>query len=1254
MKKVNWFHRELFLKSLAIVFAVMFVISSTSMLQVSNAPSRRVLDVTDLIPQSYQTRPFEVSQVLAQSRVWYAYDNSTPGTPAEAHVTISDTTGITIIADFYGFWRRNVTIDGNTYDALDMPGTTLNHENATPMVPVLSEFVEIPHGVDASIEVLATATAVQNLTGFYIRPASPPQVPLSFVGRLNATHLTDAEIDMTLPTVKGPVYSTDFFPVSEAGIVGGANGSAPALIRGHRLLALNFNPIQYNPLTNETVIHSKIIAKVKYDVPAQIDPIPDSLRSDAYERIMSNLLLNYEPMNMLTGPLAGKTNFTLASDSIPVGKEPGVEYLIITTDDELKVEAERLAEWKTLKGVPAMVETNWETTTDIQDLIRYAYDYWYPAPTYVLLFGDVDRIPTTYNMQHEAEFKKGIARYKYYEPVTVEDSIQRDTGYIASDLGYFNIEGEEYFPDIIYGRISVDNAAEANVIVNKILNYEQFPPDSESFYKGILSASKFEDLNFNGVENPNFPFVYNMERIRHYLEVTYGKEVEYVYSATGDFKDHKYPVQFHDVLDFLNIESDLVVDHPDLGDPNFYWHDGYSDQESFDDSGPMVIGNFTDGKFLVLYYSHGGSNNMIHRFDTNANGWDSENDREIIEGWLSPYFNGDDFSGLDNQEYTPLVVSMACNSGWFDGEVDEAYLDLDTIYGLLGPDPIGQSNPYADHQDESFAELITRYADVDSHDGAVAAIAASRIGYSLNSGHLLDGLIQAFWPGFLGSTNQPIYNMGTALIYGKLYAVQQWGTLHDRQEVPRTTVEVFHLFGDPELELWTDKPEGLVVSYPYTVGTSDPQAFAVTVTKDGTTPVKFAKVCLKQGEHIYEVEYTDGNGQALFELAPSADGTPISIVVTKHNFIPHIGSIPVIDSTAGLEISFSQSSVSHGHEIISVVDNTEIYFFPSGFPYGSNIDVIIDGTVVIPNESPNNAIPWRVKTQKTNYSNVLLVSDTGLAATVFCFQSRVQEYPHDLYMYSQDDESTWGQLKLVWDNPDIKIFREKDGIYKERLRLKQNEPNDIEVTVYNRGYHASGVYATLYYASFGGASTWTKFGKEQIPSLDFGQSTTVTFKNFVPTIPNVCLKVVIDPSREIHEDRSDNVGYENTEVIEMHSPGERSFDVGNPTNSSAYITVKVTQLVQGGDVWNSSILDYTWFRITADTNENARIYLVSPSQEPELGTLFKIELYSDYHLIGGMVFNTTRPEGSLIELVILAGFAVGMVIAVVIIYKRKR
>ncbi len=1224
MKKACVNRKELFLKFTAVSISAMIVISSITMIEVLMRANPEKIAEPDFSDQSFQSRPCEVSSVLSQAGLWVSFDSSAPGTPAEAHVTISDTSGITIVADFHGFWRGKNTINGTVYDDLEMPGASSIQSPGAPVLPCLFEYVEIPHDVNVSIEVLASSSDITS--GYNITPSPTEDIPFA----VDESSLDVSSIDF------GPIYTNDtFFPGNITSIEGGFNSSS-LIMRGHRLLGLSFYPVQYNPVNTTLLVYSQIVIKMKYNIPAQIQPVADRLCSVAFERILFNILLNYDSCN---SPYTAQPGFATTCATLVQGCQGDAEYLIITTH-HFKSQADRLAEWKKRKGVPSEVcLVDAGDRDEVKKIINDAYDYGHPAPTYVLLLGDVEYIPTTYEVQHMSD-------------VFVTWSLFfGDCGYIASDLGYFNVEGEGCLPDMIYGRMSVDTVEQAEIIVNKTLQYEQYPPVDSSFYNDALFAGAFWDNdgddNRDGIEEVLFPFMSALERIRHTLnDSTHGYNVHINYSCdylhydriSDGYVSPAIPYPDVDLEDLILIDETLVSESllPYYSDYGWLMSYDLPPETSlhFTEIARLnITPNINEGRFFVLYYGHGGSKNMVYP-NTHV--------RDITEGWEFPFFNTSYFSDLTNENKLPLIISIACNTGWFDGETDQVYLYLGRA------PPFDTTNLFSDYENECYAENITRLEG----GGAVAAISSSRPAYAGVSAQLMDGLIQAFWPGFLESNNQPIYEMGAALIFGKLYAKGRWNELRSDYIWPfndyyyplhkvETTFEEYHLFGDPETQLWTETPTWINVSYPDSVGTANPQRFAVTVINSQTgDPINFAKVCIQQGAFVYEVRYTDPNGQAIFDVDPSADYSHINVTVTKHNVRPHIGSIEVIHSDAS--ISVSPNSII-GDDILTITFNEYLV--------DKSKTILIDGYHIADLEPGITEFHWQVSPGPTRFMNVLVWSSTG--STVDCFQRFASnEGPDPWISHSNQAELAIASGEVFWDCPDIVIYRNSVEVD----YMTQGEVHDIEVIVHNNGIIAAdSTKVTLSYAPFGGGVSWTPIGEATVsPTQDMTDSVTFSFTPILAQ--GACLMVNLSHPEERAENKFNNFGYENVYVIEMSSPGMGTFYVGNPTNTTSYVYLKVTQLGNYGDVWNASILDYSSQPMDAEANETVTLFLDSLSAiTPGEGRLFMVDIFIKCRLIGGVIFNASiivpPPPPPIGFILLIVG---GIVVAIYVVVKRRR
>ncbi|MBU1071697.1 hypothetical protein KKG45_00465, partial [bacterium] len=152
---------------------------------------------------------------------------------------------------------------------------------------------------------------------------------------------------------------------------------------------------------------------------------------------------------------------------LPAGEkatDDGV-YLVVTTPEYVDACAP-LLDWKREKGLQVRLATTDETGSDnvaIQAWLREAYATWEVPPEYLLIFGDVDDIPA----------------WSFSANVT--------------DLPYALMDGDDWLPDLLLGRIPVESVYEAQVVINKTVAYERAPyrVDEGWFTRQLMVGGNF-------------------------------------------------------------------------------------------------------------------------------------------------------------------------------------------------------------------------------------------------------------------------------------------------------------------------------------------------------------------------------------------------------------------------------------------------------------------------------------------------------------------------------------------------------------------------------------------------------------------------------------------------------------------------------------------------------------------------------------------------------------------------------------------
>ncbi len=219
---------------------------------------------------------------------------------------------------------------------------------------------------------------------------------------------------------------------------------------------LIISPFVYNPSTGELKYYTNITFSVRYK------NFNEAKNISFFNKYYSPLF-DYQFKN-----LAIRTNTT--KDLLT---QYPIVYLIIS-DRMFQSTLQPFIQWKTRQGykvIVAYTDSIGNTTTSIKNYISSIYNNatpQQPAPTYLLLVGDVEQIPT----------------------------FNGTTGSHPTDTYYATMNGSnDYIPDIYIGRMSASNTNQLQSIVNKTLEFEQYLMPDPSYLQYALMIAGV-DVNF--------------------------------------------------------------------------------------------------------------------------------------------------------------------------------------------------------------------------------------------------------------------------------------------------------------------------------------------------------------------------------------------------------------------------------------------------------------------------------------------------------------------------------------------------------------------------------------------------------------------------------------------------------------------------------------------------------------------------------------------------------------------------------------
>ncbi|MDN5354610.1 MAG: hypothetical protein PWQ09_1366 [Candidatus Cloacimonadota bacterium] len=382
-------------------------------------------------------------------------------------------------------------------------------------------------------------------------------------------------------------------------------------------------------------------------------------------------------------------------------------------------------------------------------------------------------------------------------------------------------------------------------------------------------------------------------------------------------------LSFNDVFELQTIVSKILSyeKEPYMGNTNWYKKAAFFADPS--SSGYSCISTkIAISEMMDTNVPHFGVQEV---YDTSHGSWSTQM-HDSINGGIS-YFNYRGYIGmsgwgaydaddLNNGYMMPFVVSITCGTGSFEGTGD------------------------------CISERFLKTGSPSEPRGAIGAISTATIHTHTCFNNCVDGGI------YYGIFEDQIYHMGGALNRGKLSLYLNYPSN------PSGAVDNFsywnNLMGDPGLELWTNIPQEMIVEYEENIALGS-NYLEVTVTEDNGSAIKNAWVTILKGDdEIFVSDYTDSQGKVLLPINATLAGDA-EITVTKHNFIPHLGSLEISEqekfvNSYGIVIDDDNSGESSGNDDGVVSPGEEIELVVKLKNYGEQSVSEVEATITCENQ----------------------------------------------------------------------------------------------------------------------------------------------------------------------------------------------------------------------------------------------------------------------------------------------------------------
>lgn len=353
-------------------------------------------------------------------------------------VLASDKTGVSVLKDddyslqlkntLMGFQMFTHQTPEGDFARIFVEGYTNNYYTGYPELPVLNKMFEIPQEAEPVVRIISYEEEIIHLEDFQVSEKVFPSQP--------SLSKNTREEDIQFK------YNSAYYRIDQFNDNNIVSFKELGTTRGIRLGQFQFAPFQYNPVKNIIKVYNNLVVKIVFynSNPELTQSLKKKYYSPVFENTFSKIL-----------------NYKSESAKYVLSEKP-VKYVILS-DTMFKSALKPFIKWKTKKGfnVVEVYKGDPGVGTTRDEMKAYLKNLYLsstpedPAPTYLLIVGDVEQIPSSQ--------ASGL-----------------------TDLYYAEYDGNgDYFPEVFYGRFSARDTNELISQINKTLEYEQYLFPDPSF-----------------------------------------------------------------------------------------------------------------------------------------------------------------------------------------------------------------------------------------------------------------------------------------------------------------------------------------------------------------------------------------------------------------------------------------------------------------------------------------------------------------------------------------------------------------------------------------------------------------------------------------------------------------------------------------------------------------------------------------------------------------------------------------------------
>ena len=389
----------------------------------------------------------------------------------------SDMTGLKASFSFSTIESESIeTTHGELYE-IHIEGSYPNGNVGEPQLPMFTRLIAIPTGATPIVSVGSHSETQYTLSDYGIGTVAAMQAPIR----------KDVEPSTVEYAFSEEAYTRDSYnddPIAMVEVLG--------TMRGITLGRIIVQPVRYNPVAGTVKVFNDIEVNVDFEN-GDADGTIQMFKSTANVAFQSV----YDQIFNIDMLMGGPTRDAYTDH--PDFYNTPVRMLVICYSGFQGNDAlNSWLQWKLQKGYYVDIyytgsgSNNAGTTASaIASFIKTKYNASVSAGnayTYLVVIGDTGQVPQ-------------------YMTKTIDSSI----GQCASDLGYasvnFSSSTSNYFPDMYYSRISVENTTHLTNYINKVLTYEKFEfTDGGNYLNNVLLVGGYDSNWTSKVAKPTINY----------------------------------------------------------------------------------------------------------------------------------------------------------------------------------------------------------------------------------------------------------------------------------------------------------------------------------------------------------------------------------------------------------------------------------------------------------------------------------------------------------------------------------------------------------------------------------------------------------------------------------------------------------------------------------------------------------------------------------------------------------------------------